>query len=219
MARKWVVVAFSILAIVFLFGQIFEFNASTVKKTTTRQESDLMIKTKSTQSTTRQEENTSSQTKAQENGEENDQYNSDSTWQLFDLPYPLPVTQTKGNTTTTRIPIPDDKLIATFHAKYKEYHENMFYGRKRYDLMKFILTFRFIIYQAKNWGLGNRLEGLITAILAGLLTDHAILIDDPIIESFVNWPWISSYTKAQEIADLPGEKYYAANKDCFFLES
>ena len=57
---------------------------------------------------------------------------SNSTWHLFDLPYPPPAKhRTEGKTLTTHIPVPDDELIATFRAKYKEYHDNMYTGRKR----------------------------------------------------------------------------------------
>jgi hypothetical protein len=77
---------------------------------------------------------------------------------------------------------------------------------------------RFIIWQkVYTWGLGNRIEGLITALLIGLLTDRAILIDDPLIEEIVDWPWTGSYSAAKEKVDLTGPKFVSSNDECFFL--
>lgn len=69
-----------------------------------------------------------------------------------------------------------------------------------------------------TWGLGNRIEGLITTILVGLLTDRAIIIDDPLIEGLVDWPWLASYKAANQKAYLLGPRYVASNDECYFWD-
>ena len=111
------------------------FNSKSTETANTKEkQTKEIIETKLLSSTVSEIPVTTSPPKPTEESEQPNKPISNSAlyWWNVDLPYPPPAKhRTNQSTITTHLPIPDDELVATFRAKYKEFHDNMFTGKKR----------------------------------------------------------------------------------------